>query len=144
MIKKINVSTSIIDEDINGDSAFTGSLYKFTSCDLTYLLLEIEKEYSIRLSIKQLSSYGMNNIKNLAKSIQILLYDKERPTIIKEVNTMKEIKKVENTSGQTVEAYMINSANACCGCEIDCDPYDATVMWSWWPSIRDSNMVASY
>lgn len=54
----------------NWDEPLTGKIFRFSAVELTYLFLEIEKAFSIRIPESCLHSYGFSTINKIIETIE--------------------------------------------------------------------------
>jgi acyl carrier protein len=68
MRTKLNVPDSVLAEE-NWSLPLTGKIFRLSAVDLTYLFLEAEKAYGIRIDESELTTYGFNSIKEIADTV---------------------------------------------------------------------------
>lgn len=52
------------------DEPLTGSHFQLSMVDLTYILLEIENEFSVRISSEDLADYGFNTVRKICSAVR--------------------------------------------------------------------------
>ncbi len=55
------------------DAPLTGSVFRFSAVDLTYLFLELEKAFSVRIGRELLEGYGFSTLNNIAAILENFL-----------------------------------------------------------------------
>lgn len=57
------------------DVPLTGSVFRFSAVDLTYLFLELEKAFSVRIGREHLDEYGFSTLNNIAEILEKFFVD---------------------------------------------------------------------